>query len=32
MRMQAFMGAEGKAIMNDMINDQDNYTQAEPDT
>jgi hypothetical protein len=26
------MEAEGEAIMNDMINDQDNYTQAEPDT
>jgi hypothetical protein len=32
MRMQTFMGAEGEAIMNDMINDQDDYTQAEPDT
>jgi hypothetical protein len=26
------MGAEGEAIMNDMINDQDEYTQAEPET
>jgi hypothetical protein len=26
------MGAEGEAIMNDMINDQDDYTQAKPDT
>jgi hypothetical protein len=26
------MGAEGDAIMNDMINDEDDYTQAEPDT
>jgi hypothetical protein len=31
MRVQAFMGAEGEAIMNDMINDQDDYTQAEPE-
>jgi hypothetical protein len=32
MRVQAFMGAEGEAIMNDMINDPDNYTQAKPQT
>jgi hypothetical protein len=32
MHVQAFMGAEGEAIMNDMINDQDDYTQDEPET
>jgi hypothetical protein len=26
------MGVDGEAIMNDMINDEDDYTQAEPDT
>jgi hypothetical protein len=25
-------GGEGEAIMNDMINDHDDYTQAEPET
>jgi hypothetical protein len=30
--VQEFMGAKGEAIMNDMINDQDDYTQAEPET
>jgi hypothetical protein len=30
--VQEFMGAKGDAIMNDMINDHDDYTQAEPDT
>jgi hypothetical protein len=32
MRVQAFMGVDNEAIMNDMINDEDDYTQAEPDT
>jgi hypothetical protein len=32
MHVQAFMGAKGEAIMNDMINDQDDYTQAKPDS
>jgi hypothetical protein len=30
--VQEFMGAKGEAIMNDMIIDPDDYTQAEPDT
>jgi hypothetical protein len=30
--LQEFMGAKGEAIMNDMINDPDDYTQAEPET
>jgi hypothetical protein len=32
MRVQAFMGVDGEAIMNDMINDEDSYTQVEPGT
>jgi hypothetical protein len=32
MHVQAFMGVDGEAIMNDMINNKDDYTQAEPDT
>jgi hypothetical protein len=32
MCVHAFMGVDGEAIMNDMINDEDDYTQAEPDT
>jgi hypothetical protein len=32
MRVQAFMGVDGEAIMNDMINDEDDYTQVEPGT
>jgi hypothetical protein len=30
--VQEFMGAKGEAIMNDMIIDPDDYTQAEPET
>jgi hypothetical protein len=32
MRVQAFTGVDSEAIMNDIINDEDDYTQAEPDT
>jgi hypothetical protein len=32
MRVQAFIGAKGEAIMNDMINNHDDYIQAKPDT
>jgi hypothetical protein len=32
MRVHAFMGVGGEAIMNDMINKEDDYTQAKPDT
>jgi hypothetical protein len=30
--VKEFMGAKGEAIMNDMINDPDDYTQAELET
>jgi hypothetical protein len=32
MCVHAFMGLDSEAIMNDMINDEDDYTQAKPDT